>query len=148
MEAYKVIYDQKGKYLSCWISVLQKNFKCPIKPLEYKIGEWTKPNIGKIFCFQTLDDAVEFVKNLYWTQDNKRIKIFLSEVEELEDEKYCLQLSNVDELNLNLFWRAKRSESLYSCFPYHKLVKTIYETKVTDSLKLIKEINWREINEI
>lgn len=51
---YKVVHEYNNKFYSlaaCYNKV------------EYKIGEWTTPPVGKLFCFRTIDDAVAVYKN-------------------------------------------------------------------------------------
>lgn len=51
--AYKVVRADKGDLLSCTVRAGWE--------LKYKLGEWTEAKGGPIFCFSSLEKAMNFV---------------------------------------------------------------------------------------
>ena len=49
---YKIVYNKNGRHFS---AITEGEYR-----LEYKVGETTIPKIGKIFVFNTIEDAKNF----------------------------------------------------------------------------------------
>ncbi len=100
--------------------------------LNYKIGKKTKPRIGKIFVFDTRENARTFVKNRLIP----RYKIFKAEI-----------IGNVYPAKLQCDWWIKASVELFwlwqnsgiSTPPSHIYTSDVYKgTCFADSVKLVE----------
>lgn len=78
VEVYKVVVRYSGNRLLS--AIISNNISIEDDDLhksryekyciEYKVNEWVYPNVGKLFCFRTLENAISFYndfKNVYGT---------------------------------------------------------------------------------
>lgn len=129
MKVYKAVrIDKESKLKSLFLSVCQ---------LEYKVGEWTKPTVGKIFAFETLEACWS-----YMFGRTMKYAIFEAEADFGEPAHRALFL-DLPELMYNDivsdFWQ-NRVEFARVCGLRTDLISCPGGTVLCNNLKLIKEV--------
>lgn len=92
---YKVCQLIDGDMYSAWLGNT-------FFGLRYQLNEWTTPKVGGILCFSTLDEATQYVQNIYST----RLRIFRC----LGDKPIELPKCS---LNISVFLRFKETDLFY-----------------------------------
>ncbi len=96
--------------------------------IYYTIGQWTMPEVGKLFCFDSLTNAVAL-----WATG---CRIFECEVKNPQHYDGKI-LANPKPEYIREFWKRFDNQSKLVTF---RLVDTPTGTVLCDSIKLIKEI--------
>lgn len=107
--------------------------------LVYKVGETTTPKFGKIFCFETLEDAIKFCKRSgYWAGPSYRI--YEAETDSIEHIQYRNKLHYEDGAEYLIeFWRKERFKPNDKYILY-ELMAVPLGTVIVPFLKLIKDV--------
>lgn len=97
--------------------------------VHYSIGKWVKPKVGKLFCFDNIEEA----KFLAGDKD----KIF--ECEAKNPQRYCglILCGRRDKKSIREFWNFYYAEQDTIKLP---LVLASEHTVLADAIKLIKEV--------
>ena len=113
-EVFKVVSSDGN----CLASAMERRYK-----VIYKPNEWIKPKIGKIFAFNTIEDARQFRAGL---GSNFRYELWKGIGKNIEDiEKICLNWEDTE-----MFWKGLPT-SFFRAPP---------GTVVVDELKLLEKI--------
>jgi len=100
-EVYKVVRDgrEKGIFVSCY---------APLKlQIEYKIGEKSIPKVGKLFCFNNLNSAQRFMKEMYFFEKGSILLCETNSIDFLSNVECIPQGRREDAYayNYNIFWQ-------------------------------------------
>lgn len=121
---YKLVHKKDDKFFSYLGSPDTFKFS-----LEYKIGEWTYPKIGKLFIFDNLTEAQYHATS--------SCSIFECECINIKPSYLIIdtrELKDIDEKTLDKFW------TINANIDYKKLANSPYGARYCDAIKLIKEI--------
>jgi len=118
MKFYKVVDENLNSY------VITGFYK-----VHYSIGKWVKPKVGKLFCFDNIEEA----KFLAGDKD----KIF--ECEAKNPQRYCglILCGSRDKKSIREFWSFYCEEQDTMKLP---LLFASEHTVLADAVKLIKEV--------
>lgn len=119
---YKVVRNTEDPkvFVSAIISPSSRKFS-----LKYKMGRWTRPNIGKIFVFSSRKAAVEF------TEGAKSYSILRCMVKNPQIGGYRI-IDYYDLSRMNSFWKGdKEKRRMYG-------YRNISGTVLADAIRILK----------
>ena len=122
---YKVVSINKKKQL---VSAITRDYY-----IHYKFKKWVKPDIGKIFIFDTLKNAKKFLE-LNFDKPWRIYKCYAKNVGPIEQ---VLQTSNFGLLHCEAFWDNK----LNNDEKIHLTCYVLRGTLVADSVMLYQKVN-------
>lgn len=119
---YKVVQKTEDPkvFISAIISPSSRKFS-----LKYKMGRWTRPNIGKIFVFDSRKAAVEF------TSGDKHYSVLRCVVKNPQKGGYR-KIDYWDRKGINSFW--KGDEEKRRMYGYINISGTV----LADAIRIIK----------
>lgn len=137
MKYYKVVRKFNGKLVS--VSTYGKY------QVEYKIGETTKPKIGKLFVFNSLLSARNYISNIEWQHNYPNDKaIFECEIRKPSLMRYIGDYRDDD---MKMFWENRNlrieqriSKEYRTQFSYHIAYRSPCGTYCASEVKLLKEV--------
>ena len=132
---YKVVSVLTDRYYSCYVNVFNE------LKVEYKIGEWVKPNIEKtdLMVFNDLEQAVRFSRSMYGLK-----KIFECKVKNPKNNGLIININRGEYITyviecINRFINLKKKKKAYlNQISYRP--PFIKNTVFCSAVKLIKEV--------
>ena len=151
---YKVVIKKSKRFYSSWVYLLPRIYtmngitqsRTPkfLKPLEYKVNEWTESEKGRILCFKDCDYAFDWLRVMFLRHHSllrkyESFAVFKCEHSGLVQEDILLDLPPLLNDVISIFWRIRRHQNSLDKF-HDILVITPPETFSTKKLKLIEEV--------
>jgi len=95
---YKVVRRAPQGLFSATVLARQYRFAC----VRYEPGKWTRPRIGKLFAFETLESAQRFCRDLLARQ---RYEIWEAEAENSRNREFMCIILHLTKRALLKFWK-------------------------------------------
>ena len=126
---YKVVREEEnGKYYSAVLENLRLR-------IEYPPNEWIKSRVGRIFVFETKEQAIEFAESRFYAS-YERYRVFKVQAIGVKKAKQCLPEFHNNYQDIKDFWANEKD---------WQGVKVMPGTLFAKKIKLIEEVKWNAI---